>query len=64
MIGQLEWSGDNEGRLTYLWLVVIVFMFTLPALQWVLFARQIGAKTCKTTQTPAAMADLRRRFSA
>ena len=32
VIGQQERSGDEEGRLTYLWLIVMVFMFMLYGL--------------------------------
>jgi hypothetical protein len=32
VISQQEPSGDEEGRLTYLWLIVMVFMFMLHEL--------------------------------
>ena len=32
LIAQLERSGDEEGRLTYLWLIVMVLMFMLYGL--------------------------------
>ena len=32
VIGQQERSGDEGGRLTYLWLIVMVFMFMLYGL--------------------------------
>ena len=32
VIGQQERSGDEEGRLTYLWLIVMVVMFMLYGL--------------------------------
>ena len=40
-ISQLEQKGEEEGRLTYLWLIVLVFLFMLYGLHtWGVYPRK------------------------